>query len=76
MEHQDFLIELAKTIEVDPAALTPEFSIKYGSTWDSLAFISTIALVDKHFGIILDSDALAEINTLKELIQLYSAKVM
>ncbi len=75
MNYQNFLIEFANTIEVNPEVLTPEFNIKLGSAWDSLAFISTIALVDKYYSIILDSDALESLTYFSELLQLLQKKV-
>jgi acyl carrier protein len=51
---------LAEILEVDTAAITPDFVLTSGDAdWDSLAIVSTIALVDDSFNVMLDGKALA-----------------
>lgn len=64
---QDFINQFADVVEVSPSELKADFDLVNGSAWDSLAFISTIALVDKFYKVVLDSDALQAITTFGEL---------
>lgn len=65
-----FIEKFATIIEVSEEQLTPDFDLINGSDWDSIGFISTMALVDKCFGIVLDSDALANVKTFGDLLKL------
>lgn len=67
---QTFIEKFATIIEVKNEQLTSDFDLINGSDWDSIGFISTIALVDKCFGIVLDSDALAKVKTFGDLLTL------
>ena len=50
---------LAEILEVDTAAITPEFALTSGGAdWDSLAIVSTIALVDDCFNVMVDGKSL------------------
>lgn len=56
---------MAEIFEVEPSIITPEFEL--GSTeaqWDSLALVSTIALVDECFDVLLDGSELAACETI------------
>ncbi|MBW8756814.1 MAG: acyl carrier protein [Burkholderiales bacterium] len=51
---------LAEILEVDASKLSPEFSFADANAdWDSLAIVSTIALADDSFNVMLDGKALA-----------------
>jgi acyl carrier protein len=60
MDEQTFLTELAQIVEVD--ALTPDRPLTDGN-WDSVAIMSTIALIDEHYGISLSGAALSRCTT-------------
>lgn len=55
---QNFYSGLAEILEIDEAKVTPELSLA-DCAWDSLAVVSTIALVDELFDKMLDGQALA-----------------
>ena len=64
-----FLSKLADAleIEVDTISLdTPLSSLD----WDSLAIISTIALVDECFGVVISAEKIAESQTIGDIIEL------
>jgi acyl carrier protein len=51
---------LAEILEVDASELTSEFQFSNANAdWDSLAIVSTIALVDDCFNVMLDGKSLA-----------------
>lgn len=65
--NNQFINEFATIVEVSPEVLSPEFDLVNDSEWDSLAYISTIALVDKYFNIVLASDDLESVKTFSDL---------
>ena len=67
---------MAEIFEIDPSRITPEFDL--GSTeaqWDSLALVSTIALVDDCYNVMLDGSKLACCKTIGEIEALIQAEV-
>jgi len=51
---------LAEILEVDASELAPNFSFADANAdWDSLAIVSTIALVDDTYNVMLDGKSLA-----------------
>lgn len=66
---QEFFNGLAEILEIDAAEVTPQ--LKLGDyAWDSLAIISVIALVDELFDQLLSGQALAECNTVQDIVAL------
>ena len=56
----EFYNGMAEILEVKADKISPEFSLHSAdAAWDSLAVVSTIALVDDCFNVMLDGQALA-----------------
>ena len=69
MQKTDFLILIDDLFELDKGTLKgPEFLESY--PWDSLAIVTFIALVDEHFGIIVDGGELEAAKTIDDLVSL------
>ena len=54
MSEVSFLKDLAGLLEVNFKELNPDFKLNYYQTWDSLSVVSTIALLEKYFGIMVE----------------------
>lgn len=68
---------LADIFEVAEADITPAFDLA-AHNWDSLAIVSTLALIDECFDIMVDGKALMACETVADieaLIDLNAAKV-
>jgi len=68
---------LAEIFEVTEADIVPDFDLA-AHTWDSLAIVSTLALIDECFNQMVDGKALADCVTVSDiegLIGLDAAKV-
>jgi acyl carrier protein len=63
---QEFFDGMADILEIDAAQVTPALVLA-DHAWDSLAIISTIALVDDLFDQMLDGQALAACTTLADV---------
>lgn len=70
----NFYEGMAEIFEIDPSKITPEFELGSADTqWDSLALVSTIALVDDCYNVMLDGTALAACKTIGDIEALIAA---
>jgi len=56
----------AEILEIEPAAILPQLDVA-SHNWDSLAIVSTIALVDELYGVVLDGKALSNCKTVADI---------
>lgn len=59
---------LAEILEVDVDKIQPDFM--FSDLWDSLAVVSTIALVDDCYGVILSGDDLKKCEKVSDVLNL------
>lgn len=65
---REFYEGMAEILEVKVEEISPEFSLHSAdAAWDSLAIVSTIALVDDCFNVMLDGQALAACKTVGDV---------
>ena len=70
----EFYNGMAEILEVEDNKISPAFELHSGeAAWDSLAIVSTIALVDDCFNVMLEGKALMECNTVSDIEQLIAA---
>jgi acyl carrier protein len=59
---------MAEIFEVAPQEINPQFDLTAAeAAWDSLALVSTIALVDDCFNVMLDGTSLAACKTIGDI---------
>lgn len=64
----DFYVGLSEILEVDISMILPSFDLHSGeAAWDSLAVVSTMALVDEVFNVMLDGQALSKCRTISDI---------
>ena len=64
----EFYEGMAELLEVDAGKITSDYELHSGeAAWDSLAIVSTIALADDCFGVMLDGKALGECKTIADI---------
>lgn len=69
----EFYEGMAEILEVDPSVISSAFELHGGeAAWDSLAIVSTIALVDDCFGVMLEGIALTNCLTVADIESLIS----
>lgn len=73
MNDQDIINDLAEILEIDASELTSSTALDTIDTWDSLATISFIALVDEKTGHVLAGDDLQRAKTIGDLVALAKA---
>lgn len=70
----EFYEGMAEIFEVDVSNISAEFELHSGeAAWDSLAIVSTIALADDCFGVMLEGKALGECKTIADIENLIAA---
>lgn len=68
----EFYEGLAEILEIDTDQVDP--SLELGESWDSLAVVSTIALIDDVYDVMVSPDKLSECKTVGEIEQLVAAE--
>jgi acyl carrier protein len=69
----EFYEGMAEIFEVEIEAISSAFELHSGeAAWDSLAIVSTIALVDDCFGVMLEGKALGGCQTISDIEKLVS----
>jgi acyl carrier protein len=70
----EFYEGMAEIFEVDVKKISSQFELDSGeAAWDSLAIVSTIALADDCFGVMLEGKALGECKTIANIESLIAA---
>jgi acyl carrier protein len=69
----EFYEGLAEILEVEVDEINPEFSLESGG-WDSLAIVSTIALIDDVYDVTVHPDKLGECQTVGDIERLVKAE--
>ena len=69
----EFYEGLAEILEVEVDQVQPELSLDEGG-WDSLAVVSTIALIDDVFDVTVHPDRLSECKTVADIEALVAAE--
>lgn len=67
-----FKSNFAEIIDIDEELVNPDLVLDKG-TWDSLAVITTAALIDEEYNKIIDGEALTNCKSVKELMALIAA---
>jgi acyl carrier protein len=62
----EFYEGLAEILEVEPGEVNPELELNE-AVWDSLAIVSTIALIDEVYDRTVSADALSECKTVGDV---------
>ena len=70
MNAKSFVEELENMLEVQPGSLSMETNVKAHERWDSLAFVSFLAIADSTFGVRVAPDDLREAQTVADLFDL------
>jgi acyl carrier protein len=71
---ESFKSALAEILEVAPENLVDDLQLD-GNNWDSVALMSTVALIDENFGITLPSKELDGCTSVKGLMRLIDLHV-
>lgn len=68
-----FYEELAEILEIEPDEITADLRLE-DTSWDSLAVVSTIALIDEQYDEAVSADALTSCETVGDIERLITAR--
>ena len=74
-DKKEFLMSLDELIEAQPGTLTGGESLQGMDSWNSLAVVGFIALVDEQFGTTLAPAQIAQAKTVDDLMALLGNKI-
>ena len=68
MTINDFIEKFAEAVEIeDASALNANTEFRKLKEWDSLAYLSVIALLDEEFDVQIEMDDFRKLNTIQEI---------
>ena len=68
MTINDFIEKFAEAVEIeDASALNANTEFRKLKEWDSLAYLSVIALLDEEFDVQIEIDDFRKLNTIQEI---------
>ena len=68
MEMKEFIEKFAEAIEIDDASvLTPETEFRTLDEWDSLSYLSVIAMIDEEFEVQIETPEFKQQKTIQDL---------
>jgi len=70
MTKEEFVEECCFALQVDSGTLNEESSPENVDNWDSMGWLSLIAMIDEKFGLDLDIDMLKDVEKLGDLVNI------
>ena len=70
MTKAQFIENCCIALEVDPGSLDEQSTPDDVSTWDSMGWISLMAMIDEELGVTLDAEELTNVKNLGQLIEI------
>lgn len=68
MEIKEFIEKFAEAIEMDDASvLTPDIEFRALDEWDSLSYLSVIAMIDEEFDVQIETPEFKQQKTIQDL---------
>lgn len=74
MDTQAFLDQMKDVLDIDDRELSLEDEFKAFDEWDSLAYLSTIAMIDDEYGVVISAAEFRTLTTLGDVVKVIEAK--
>jgi acyl carrier protein len=71
MTKEEFIEQCCLALQVDPGTLDKESSPDNVEMWDSMGWLSLIAMIDEKLGVTLDTDSLKELKKIGDFISMF-----
>ena len=75
MTSEEFLNELAEVLLVEPGTLTPSTELASLETWDSVAYLSVMVMIDDKLGVAMPGEVLNEAKTVGDIVGFVSPQL-
>jgi acyl carrier protein len=73
MTRAEFTGEFAEMLNIDPTSLVPETELTSLPEWDSVAYLSTLVLIDDKLSFPIRPDAIAAARTFQDILEAVKA---
>jgi len=69
------LIErIAEIVECEPSTISPESEFRSLENWDSLAYMSVVAMIDSEFSLVISQEDFRKLTTINDIAQFIQSK--
>lgn len=68
MELKEFIKKFADAIEIEPATINRETVFRDLEEWDSLAYLSVIAMLDEEYNLQIETAVFKQLTTIGDII--------
>ena len=75
MTSKEFIDRFEETLELEAGSITKDQQLSELGSWDSLAIMALLAMVDEQTGVTLPGSKIAKANTVQDLILLLEEKI-
>ncbi|MBD8528760.1 MULTISPECIES: acyl carrier protein [unclassified Massilia] len=75
MKIEKFITDIAEALEIETTQLAAETEYKELASWDSLAALSVIAMIDENYNVSIGGDDIEKSRTVQELWDLVSQRM-
>jgi acyl carrier protein len=75
MKIEKFITDIAEALEIENTQLAAETEYKELASWDSLAALSVIAMIDENYNVSIGGDDIEKSRTVQELWDLVSQRM-
>lgn len=75
MDTQAFLDQMKDVLDIEDRELSLDDEFKRYDEWDSLAYLSTIAMIDDEYGIVISAAEFRSLVTLGDVVKAIEAKL-
>ena len=69
MTRAEFIREFADIVNVGPGELKPETSMESLESWDSVAYLSAMVLIDEKLGLTVRPEVLSRARTFEDILK-------
>lgn len=73
MDTVDFIEKFAEALDVDASVLSPETEFRKLEEWDSLAYLSVIAMIDEEYDMQIEQPEFKKLPTVQAIVDYIEA---
>lgn len=75
MDTQAFLDQMKDVLDIEDRELSLDDEFKSYDEWDSLAYLSTIAMIDDEYGVVISAAEFRTLTTLGDIVKAIEVKL-
>ena len=74
IDQNQFLAQMQEILEIEDRPLSPDEKFRELPEWSSLAYLSTIAMIDDEYNVIISAADFRELQTLGDIVRAISER--